>query len=54
MSELKKEFEKSEVENFEDWDKKTQEKWLKKYPYPTGFSLPKSADIETIEKIFTK
>jgi len=27
-------------------------KALKKYPYPKGFKLPKSSDVETIEKLF--
>lgn len=29
-------------------------KALKKYPYPSGFALPKASDVETIEQLFTK
>ena len=30
------------------------EKALEKYPYPKGFRLPKSSDVETIEELFTQ
>lgn len=51
---IKQEFEKSGIENFKNWSKRTQEKWLQKYPYPKGFALPKGSDVESIEEIFTK
>lgn len=30
------------------------QKFLKKYPYPSGIRLPKTSDVDTIEKLFTE
>jgi len=52
---LQREFEKIKTEFAKNSPQtKTEiQEVLKKYPYPTGFQLPKSADVDTIEQLFT-
>jgi DNA modification methylase len=45
---------KSEYEKKEPKTKEEIEKALKKYPYPKGNKLPKSSDVDTVEKLFSK
>ncbi|WP_291726282.1 DNA methyltransferase [Bernardetia sp.] len=50
---IKAEYEKSDIENFKNWDTKKQKEQLKKHSYPTGFALPKGSDVKVIEDLFS-
>ena len=46
---IKAKYQKSEPKDISDYNK-----ILKKYPYPKGIILPKSSDVNTVEKLFSK
>lgn len=50
---IKTAYQKSPIADFDTLPKKEQEILLKKYPYPKNISLPKDADVKSIEQLFS-